>query len=316
MIAGAALLAGMLAAGWLLPHPLAWALRRHHDPVSLILWWLLSMTGVLLSGMAGVVMMVTPVHAAAGAVLAALHQDWGPLHQSLRPDELIAGAGATLLLSVAMIHWLVAGWRQVRRRIRRRRENIAALRLVADRHAGSPTTLWLRHEQPLAFSIGGRSGLIVATDGLTRALPERAVAAVLAHERAHLRGRHHLIVALADLLGAAAPFVPLFRQATSVVRVLVELAADEEAARHHGAAAVRTALAVVSRTPAPGYGLGMAGGLIRLRLAHLDQLARAHRPLSRALARIVVSVTAVALPFLVGVTSLMTIALICTAANL
>ncbi|MFJ8814803.1 M56 family metallopeptidase [Amycolatopsis thermoflava] len=316
MIAGAALLAGMLAAGWLLPHPLAWALRRQHDPVSLILWWLLAMAGVLLSGLVGVLMMVPPVHAASGAVLAGIHQDWGPLHRSLRPDEMIAGAGAAVLLSIAMTHWLVAAWRQVRRRTEWRREKVASLRLVAERRTGSPATLWVRHEQPLAFSIGGRSSVIVITDGLTRVLHESGVAAVLAHERAHLRGRHHLIVTLADLLRAAAPFIPLFRQAPSVVRVLVELAADAEAARHHGAAAVQSALAVVTHTPAPGYGLGMAGGVISLRLAHLNQLTRAPRPVPRALARVTASLTAVALPFLVGVGGLATAALICTTAKL
>jgi beta-lactamase regulating signal transducer with metallopeptidase domain len=74
---------------------------------------------------------------------------------------------------------------------------------------------------------------------------------VLAHERAHLTGRHHLLVAVAQALRATLPFVPLFRRAPSAVRDLVELAADLAAVHACGPAAVRNALLTVTRHGTP-----------------------------------------------------------------
>jgi Zn-dependent protease with chaperone function len=49
------------------------------------------------------------------------------------------------------------------------------------------------------------------------------LAAVLAHERAHQRGRHHLLVSLAGSLAASFPRVPAFRHGHEQVARLVEL---------------------------------------------------------------------------------------------
>src|SRR6202011_4422901 len=52
---------------------------------------------------------------------------------------------------------------------------------------------------------------------------------VLAHEQAHLRCRHHLLVTMADALGAAYPMIAAFRLGREQVRVLAELSADDAA---------------------------------------------------------------------------------------
>jgi hypothetical protein len=67
------------------------------------------------------------------------------------------------------------------------------------------------------------SGVVVLTEGLTRHLDADAVAAVLAHERAHLAGRHHLVLASAEALRATLSLVPLFRQAPRAIGELLEL---------------------------------------------------------------------------------------------
>ncbi len=143
------------------------------------------------------------------------------------------------------------------------------LRIAGRREARYPGTLWLAHDRPLAFSLTGRCGVIVATDGLSRHLPGPAVDAVLAHERAHLAGRHHLLIAAADALRSALAFVPLFRHAPGAVRDLVELAADVAAVRRCGASAVRSALVSVSGHGTPRSALGMARDAVDLRLARL-----------------------------------------------
>ncbi len=59
---------------------------------------------------------------------------------------------------------------------------------------------------------------------------EAQLAAVLAHERAHQAGRHHLLLSLAAVPAAAFPRVPAFRMARDEVARLSELAADDAAA--------------------------------------------------------------------------------------
>jgi hypothetical protein len=136
------------------------------------------------------------------------------------------------------------------------------------------------------------------------------VAAVLSHERAHLEGRHHLLVSLTDALRTALPFVPLFAQGPRTVRELVELAADVTAVRHCGVSAVRTALVGVAGDGAPSRSLAMSQDAVDVRLARLNHAppppGRFHRAVTCGLA----AVAATALPALSGVGLLMAVVLV------
>jgi Zn-dependent protease with chaperone function len=66
----------------------------------------------------------------------------------------------------------------------------------------------------------------VLPTGAIGALDEAQLRAVLAHERAHLSGRHQLLVTMASALGDAFPGVPTFRVACEQVARLAELRAD------------------------------------------------------------------------------------------
>ncbi|MFI5913212.1 M48 family metalloprotease [Dactylosporangium sp. NPDC051541] len=74
----------------------------------------------------------------------------------------------------------------------------------------------------------GRRGHVLVTSGLLRLLDARERAAVLAHERAHLRYNHHRTTAVAAV---ATAINPLLRPVESAVCLLVERSADEDAAR-------------------------------------------------------------------------------------
>jgi Zn-dependent protease with chaperone function len=65
---------------------------------------------------------------------------------------------------------------------------------------------------------------------------------VLAHERAHLAGRHHLLIALTRGLAASFPAVPLFTRGPDEVARLAEMCADDAAARRSGRRTLLTAL--------------------------------------------------------------------------
>lgn len=64
--------------------------------------------------------------------------------------------------------------------------------------------------QPAVYCVPGRPATIVLTTGALAVLDEPQLLAVLAHEHAHLAGRHHLLVTLGKAARAAFPGVPLF----------------------------------------------------------------------------------------------------------
>lgn len=180
-------------------------------------------------------------------------------------DVVRLGSAAALFGLVGRV--IIVALSKTRRHVHWRREHLALLRVVC--RCRGPV-LWLDDGAPLAYSVGGRDGAIVATTGVER-LTTSERAAVLAHERAHLRGRHHLIVLAADIVAAALPFVPLFRTAPAAVRVLVELAADAAAARQHGTSTVRAALLSVTGGAIPGHALAMSRDAVDARLLWLAE---------------------------------------------
>ncbi|MGB3442419.1 MAG: M56 family metallopeptidase, partial [Actinophytocola sp.] len=233
MIPALTILASAAAAGWLVPLLLLRFDMRRRDPAPVIVAWLLSMTGVVLTAATGVALLLLPGHG--GSVLALLHHCWHVIQHGSPPEvEVLTGLLGVALLCALAVRVLVVFASGARARARKRQESYDVLRLAGRAQDGPPDVLWLPHGTPLAFSMAGRPGVVVATDGLTAHLGETEVAAVFAHERAHLAGRHHLLVAVVDALRVTLPFVPLFRAAPRAIRDLVELAADVAAVRACG----------------------------------------------------------------------------------
>jgi Zn-dependent protease with chaperone function len=299
MIAAVALLLGAGLAGWVIPRRLGRMNLRRRDPLLVIVCWLLSMTGFVLAAATGVVLLLLPGHGGIGSLGAVLHHCWSAVQHGSPPRvEEFGGVLGVLSLVAAAVRLAVVGIRICRRRAQAGQDHLAVLRVAARVDEEPPITLWLPHDSPLAFSLAGRPGAVVATDGLTRHLAPDSVAAVLAHERAHLRGRHHLLVAVVDALSAVLPFVPLFRRAPAAIRALCELAADVAAVRSCGAAAVRAALRGVARHDAPGAALAMGGDAIDIRLDRLRSPAVAPGRVRRATACGAVGAAAAMVPFL------------------
>jgi len=106
----------------------------------------------------------------------------------------------------------------------------------------------------------------VISSAALEALTPDQLAAVMAHERAHLRGHHHLVLAGARSLQRAFPRVPLFAAAPTELAALVEMVADDRAGRGGLGTDVATALLALAgmgapsprwvrgqATPSPGY---------------------------------------------------------------
>jgi bla regulator protein blaR1 len=157
----------------------------------------------------------------------------------------------------------------------RRRRQHRRLTLVADRHAAGAHVL--PHAAPAVYCLPGRPSIIVLTSSAAATLDDHQLRAVLAHERAHLRKRHHLVLTTAAALRKAFPFVPAFTAAETQLRQLVEMEADDAAARHHDRLDLATALVRLAEGAIPAAAIGAAGGAA---LARVRRLANPANPLN------------------------------------
>jgi Zn-dependent protease with chaperone function len=112
-----------------------------------------------------------------------------------------------------------------------------------------------------AAPVTGRPHTIVITSAALAALDETQLGAVLCHERAHLAGRHHQLLAFTRALAAILPRIELFTTGAGEVARLLEMCADDTAARTHGAPTVLGALlALCGAASIPAGALGATRG--------------------------------------------------------
>ncbi|GGL17071.1 M56 family metallopeptidase [Mangrovihabitans endophyticus] len=95
---------------------------------------------------------------------------------------------------------------------------------------------------PIAYCVAGRHPRVVLSDGALRVLDARQVAAVIAHEQAHLRHRHEVVRESFTAFYRAVPGLLRSRAPLDAVHLLLEMVADDAARRRCGAPAVRVAL--------------------------------------------------------------------------
>ncbi|NUW39525.1 M56 family metallopeptidase [Nonomuraea rhodomycinica] len=162
-----------------------------------------------------------------------------------------------LLLSVAIITRVAYGVGvELGRAWWERRRHMAVLRMVARRDVRLDV-LVVHHRAAIAYCLPGRGGSIVLSSSALSALGDRRLAAVLAHERAHLRGRHHLLTATARGLRRAFPLITLFATAEREIDRLAELAADDAAVHASDRLTVADALLTLADDHVlPGPALG------------------------------------------------------------
>ena len=150
----------------------------------------------------------------------------------------------------------------------------------------------VEHPQPAAYCVAGRYPTVIVTTGAVAALDSGQLDAVLAHERAHLAGRHHALKAAARIGRQVLPFLPLLRDAEAQVARLAELHADDTAARTADPKELATALVVLATptqdTPAPGLAAAATDVVQRVHrlLRPTEPLSRLRRHLLRATAAI------------------------------
>lgn len=102
---------------------------------------------------------------------------------------------------------------------------------------------------PVAYALPRRCRAIVVSRRLLETLTPDELAAVLTHEQAHLRQRHHLILTLLESISRPLRAVPLVRTVSAAVPHYLEVAADNTARGHAGTAVLASALLKIGETP-------------------------------------------------------------------
>lgn len=316
MIAGALLVAVILFMV-LAPAVLRRIGDRGGDPYSAMLCWMLSIFAAVGTFAVGAGMLMLPGDRPAGLVHHFADGCWAILSHDHAPaaDETV-GALALAVLAVVTARFLRTLVRGLRAQRNAYRAHMNLLRITSGDSGATAPVLWLDHHLPFAYSVSGRPGLVVASTAV-RTMPAPQASAVLCHERAHLRGGHHLLVLATQALAVAAPFVPLFRAAPAAIRVLAELDADNSAVRSCGHRAVHAALLTVASTTGlePGYVLSMAGGDLPQRLERIARPRRRVGVLHLLFVRGAAAIGPTVMPAAVGLSSLLAaLALSCPAA--
>jgi Zn-dependent protease with chaperone function len=200
----------------------------------------------------------------------------------------VAGLGLTLAGAVvartaltAMAHFRTAG--------RQALQHAQTARLVGHPEPALGAVL-VEHSQPAAYCVAGRHPTVILTTGALEALDPAQLDAVLAHERAHLTGRHHRLIAMARIGRQVLPFLPLMRDADAQVARLAEMHADDTATRASNPRSLATALVILATAGSPGPGLAAAATdaveRIHRLLGPAEPLGRARRQLLRTTAAV------------------------------
>jgi Zn-dependent protease with chaperone function len=156
--------------------------------------------------------------------------------------------------------------------------------------------------QPLAYCLPGVRSRVVVSEGTLDSLAEDEVAAILRHERAHLRARHDLVLEAFTAAHAAFPRFVRSASALDAVQLLAELLADDAAVRVAGRAPLARALVACASGRAPMGALAAGGAHTLLRVRRLsgsdNSLWVASAAYLAAAAVLVVPTIALAIPWL------------------
>lgn len=236
--------------------------------VAIFTWQALTVSAVITVMLAGLTLLI-PITALAGDLGAIVHACATSIASAYGSSQFLPGKLLGAFLAVILPAWLglcaarvlFAGWRS-RRRLRR------SLSLMTQPGPCSGVVV-LDAATPAAFCVPGRTALTVVTRGALDSLSPGELEGVLAHEEAHLRGRHNLAVALSAILARAFPRVRLFQVATRETRQLIELLADDAALQRVDRVNLASAIVSLAEMRAPAAAMAMAQDGAVLRVARL-----------------------------------------------
>jgi len=159
----------------------------------------------------------------------------------------------------------------------RRRQRVL-LALLAHGDPKVPGALVVDYPTAAAYCLPGlRSRIVVLSVGTLELLGRAELAAVLAHERAHLRERHDLVLLPFTALRRAFPRSAMCGEVHRAVALLVEMLADDRALRGRPTRELVSALVrfgMAGTCPTPAGALAAGQGDMAARVARLLQPVR------------------------------------------
>ncbi len=179
------------------------------------------------------------------------------------------------LMLLASLCWVLVAASAAALHARRRQR--ALLTLLAHGDPKVPGALVIDYPSAAAYCLPGLRSQIVVSVGTLELLGRGELAAVLAHERAHLRERHDLVLLPFTALRRAFPRSATCTGAHRSVALLVEMLADDRALRGRPTRELVTALVrfgTAGTCPAPAGALAAAEGEVVARVSRLLQPVR------------------------------------------
>ncbi|WP_051247186.1 M56 family metallopeptidase [Nocardioides halotolerans] len=244
-------------------------------------WQTTSVSAAISLVLAGVVVAVpaTPLRDEFAALLRSCSHALAEHYEA--PGGLAAATvGLTVSVAIAMRFGLltVNELRIARRRRTGQRQALALVGVTDPRGFDV-----VEHNVALVYCLPGRSNTVVVTRGAMNTLSSHQLDLVLAHERRHLRVRHHLALSLAAALSRTFYGVGVFGLAHQQIGALAEMQADD--AVRHISDRQDLARALVALSPMPvGPALGASGSAPRQRCeaaARIERLSRSTVPMRR-----------------------------------
>lgn len=181
---------------------------------------------------------------------------------TLSTADIMAFSASALLVFLPVVSFLS----QALHARRQRNRHAELVNLVGRREPALDATL-VDHATPAVYCLPGRTPQVVLSTGAMATLTRAQLRAVLHHERAHIRGRHHLGTAAVGALARLLPALPLARHLRTEVPLLLEMAADDRALRRCSREALATALysMAAGQAPRPALAAGGPSAVLRMR---------------------------------------------------
>ena len=272
MVFAAALVALALVLAWPVPRLLARMTTFRRAPrAALVIWQSVTIAAVL------------SALAATPAVLLEIGQEALEGPGSARALVTVGAVLSGLMLARVLVSGHQIGTRL--RATRRRHRDLVDLLSKVRNEPSDPQLCVLEHSTPTAYCVPGLRSRVVLSQGTIDALSAEQVEAVLAHERAHLRERHDLILEFFTVMYMALPPILRSPEALREVQLLAEVLADRSAVKAVGPVVVARAVVTMAGSTAPVAAMGAGCSTARIRLdllntarIRLDLLHEATRP--------------------------------------
>ena len=272
MVAVALGVLGLVLAG---PGPL-WVERwsfLHRVPRAAVVLWQAGAVAAL----------VSVVGAGLAVALPAVRDDRGLAQRPAVELALFAVLAVFTVVVLVRLTWsLVAVARDTRARRSRHRAAVDLLGRVDETYP-LPGLRVLAEHLPVAYCLPGlRDSRVVLSAGTLAALSADEVHAVVAHESAHVRARHDLVLDTFTALHRAFPIAVRSEIPAQQCRLLVEMLADDAARRATGPVPLARALVTLAGAAKPSFALGAAGTGTAERIGRLAAESGPHRLLGAA----------------------------------